>query len=108
MTRDEHTAVIQQLRGMIANEHVAAASEILTNLSNDYGATLTTSEAAAADVTRLTSENDALLKANGRLFMQVGQTKKETHEDKPGNNDNEQEEPKLTFEALFDEKGELK
>lgn len=107
MTRDEHRAAIQQLHGMIAPEHVAAASALLTNLSDDYGATLTTSEQATANVTRLTEENDKLLKANGRLFMQVGQTKQESHkEDKPEQKE-EQEENKLTFEALFNKEGEL-
>lgn len=108
MTRDEHKAAIQSLHGMIASEHVAEASELLTRLSDDYGATLTSSEQAAANVTRLTEENDKLLKANGRLFMQVGQTKQETHkDDKPGN-DEGKEEQKLSFDDLFDEKGELK
>lgn len=107
MTRDEHKAAIQELHGMIAPEHVAAASELLTNLSDDYAATLTTSEQATANVTRLTEENDKLLKANGRLFMQVGQTKEETHkQDKPEEH-KEQEENKLTFEALFNKEGEL-
>ena len=108
MTRDEHKAAIQRLHGMIASEHVAAASELLTSLSDDYGATLTTSEQAAANVTRLTEENDKLLKANGRLFMQVGQTKQEAHKDDKPVNDEGKEETKLSFEDLFDEKGELK
>lgn len=108
MTRDEHNAIIQQLHGMIAPEHIADATGLLTNLSNDYSETLTTSEASTANVERLTTEIDKLLRANGRLFMQVGQTKESQQTEAAQEAASEPTEPMLTFENLFNEKGELK
>lgn len=106
MTRDEHKAAIQNLFGMIAADHQAAASEILNNLSNDYESTLTSYETANANVTKLTTDNEALRVANGKLFIQLGTPAKQDNqkqEDKPG----QQQEQKLTFDALFNEKGDL-
>lgn len=107
MTRDEHKAEIQKLFGMIAPDHQAAASEILNGLSNDYESTQSTLETANANVQTLTQNNENLRAANTKLFLQLGSTPKP--EDKPGKApaQNSPEEKKLTFESLFNEKGEL-
>lgn len=104
MTRDEHKAVIQQLIGMVAAEHQASASQILTNLSNDYEQTLTSSETASSNVTKLTQDNEALRAANMKLFLQVGSVPKTEPEKQEGNED---EDKPLPFTDLFNEKGEL-
>lgn len=108
MTRDEHKAITAQLLGMIAPDHQADASALLTQLGEDYETTLTASEASATQVANLTTANEKLREVNTNLFLKVG-----TPAPKPNDNHNtntpEKDDggDKLTFEALFNEKGEL-
>lgn len=106
MTRDEHNAQVQQLLGMIAPEHQADASEILTGLTEDYDETLTASETLTTENETLRSNNEKLRNVNAELFLKVGTTKKETQNHNQNNNTNNV--PELSFDALFDEKGVLK
>lgn len=106
MTRDEHKAAIQKLLGMVAPDHQAAASEMLTQLSEDYEQTLTTSEQAAANVQTLTANNETLREVNARLFLKVGSVEKP--KDKPTPEPDKPCGEIPTFESLFNEKGELK
>ncbi len=108
MTRDEHKNAVNQLLGMIAAEHQAAASELLTNLSDGFNTTLNDLETANGNVQSLTGDNEALRKANMKLFLRVGETDKEIHkkQDNPSHDKNEENDT-LRFEALFNEKGEL-
>lgn len=107
MTRDEHKQAIQQLIGMVAAEHQAQASQILTNLSNDYEETLTNGETASSNAAKLTQDNEALRAANMKLFLQVGSVPKNDPENNNNNEGNEDEEKPLPFTDLFNEKGEL-
>ena len=104
MTREEHKQAVQSILGMIASEHQADASEILTNLTEDYEETLTSLETANDNVSTLTTNNEKLRKVNADLFLKVGTPVKnptEKHEEF-------KEEKPLPFTDLFDEKGELK
>lgn len=103
MTRDEHKQAIQTLMGMIAPEHQAAASEALSALSEDYETVLTSSENLTTENRTLTDNNERLRDANMKLFLKVGEPGKAAPDKRQ-----ESTEPKLTFEALFNEKGELK
>lgn len=106
MTRDEHKNIVNQLLTMATPEQQAAASDLLTQLTDDYEQTLTDFETATASVATLTANNETLREVNAKLFLKVGQTDTTIHkEDKP--NDDEGGENQLTFEALFNEKGEL-
>lgn len=108
MTRDEHRQAIQSLLGMVSADHQAAASEILTNLSDDYEQTLTASEQSANSVAELTRNNETLRSVNAKLFLRVGETEKSAHVEQPNNgNDGEAEDKPLPFSDLFNEKGEL-
>ena len=108
MTRDEHKQAIRDLMGMIASEHQARASELLTNLSDDYEQTLTASEQATANVQTLTQNNETLRAVNAKLFLRVGETEKETHKQETNHDKQKEEEKTLSFDDLFNEKGELK
>lgn len=106
MTRDEHRQVINRLLGMVASEHQATASELLTNLSDDYEQTLTVSETATLRVTELEGNNESLRKTNMQLFLRVGETEKQvTHNEE--HDTGEPEAKPLPFTDLFNEKGEL-
>lgn len=108
MTREEHKAIIQKMLGMVTPDNQANASELLTQLSDDYEETLTKFETASTSVQELTAKNETLRDVNAKLFLKVGNTDKETHNQQQNNaNVQEQDENKLTYEALFNEKGEL-
>lgn len=105
MTREEHKKITNQLLQMVAPEHQAAASEMLVQLSEDYGTTQDDLDKANATAATATEQFEALRKVNADLFLKVGQTiptaKTETQ-----NNDEPSDEP-LSYDALFDEKGDL-
>lgn len=106
MTRDEHKKAIQSLLGMVSADHQASASELLTNLSDDYEKTLTDFEQAQADVQNLTNNNETLRQVNAKLFLRVGET--EHKQEKTNEHEVKSEEEKIPqFSELFNEKGEL-
>lgn len=107
MTRDEHKQIIQKMLGFVTPENQANASELLTQLSDDYEQTLTASETLTKNNETLTANNEKLRQVNADLFLKVGTTNKETHSQEQNNGNGQDEENKLTFEALFNEKGEL-
>ena len=108
MTRDEHKAIVNQLLTMATPENQAAASDLLTQLTDDYEQTLTSNETLTASNETLTSNNETLRQVNAKLFLRVGETEKNMNNHstntEQGNGGNEN---KMTFEALFNEKGEL-
>ena len=78
--------------------------ELLTQLSEeaskDYDAMATLTETNKT----LTNDNEALRSANMKLFLRVGETKEGNNSDNSTNNEGSN----LTYENLFNEKGELK
>lgn len=105
MERTEHKNIISQLLGMVAADHQATASELLTQLSEDYDQVMTASEQATENVATLTANNETLRQVNAKLFLKVGSI---DNDPKPNpNTDPKPDEPALTFDGLFNEKGEL-
>mgnify|MGYP003298400202 CR=1 FL=1 len=105
MTRDEHKGIVNELLTMVNPDNQANASDLLTQLTDDYEQTLAGLEQANANVTTLTANNETLREVNARLFLRVGEPSgggKITEPEPP------KDDPKLTFEDLFNEKGELK
>ena len=74
MTRDEHKNIVNRLLAMATPENQANASDLLTQLTDDYEKTLTDFEAATANVTQLTANNETLRQVNAKLFLKVGET----------------------------------
>ena len=105
MTRDEHRQAVARLLAMVAPDNQANASELLTTLSEDYEATLTTSETQATRVSELTANVENLRRVNTELFLKVG-TKLNSKDTKTP--EEESNIPKIEIASLFDEKGELK
>ena len=105
LTREQFKEKVTSLLGMTTPESQASASEILTELSDEYESVMTESETHAGKVQELTKNNETLRDVNAKLFLKVGTTTKETHkEETPAP---EEPETKLTYENLFNEKGEL-
>lgn len=107
MTRDDHKNIVNQLLAMATPENQASASDLLTQLTDDYEKTLTDFENATANVTQLTQNNETLRQVNAKLFLKVGETDKGNDPGK-GNDNGGDDMPQINFEDLFNEKGELK
>lgn len=106
MTREELQATFQELLGYATPEHQARTSEILTAVTNGFTEALDAQQTAASQAEELTAANEKLRAANMSLFLQVGSVPKE----KPLENQTPAETPPqtLSYDSLFDEKGELK
>lgn len=105
MTRDEHKQKIAKLMGLVSPDNQATMSEILTELSEDYEQVLTASEGHSARVQELTANNETLRAVNAKLFLKVGEVPKDPPQ--PSEPTTDPEPPTITFESLFNDKGEL-
>ena len=107
MTQGEHKNILDKLIGMVSSEHQADASELFTKLSEGYAETFTTAETAANDLEAMKDRNEKLRKVNTDLFLKVGVTNEQNNIPNPSEPPKAGGDKKLTFEGLFNEKGEL-
>ena len=107
MTREEIKQRMNELLGLASAEHQAKASEILTGLSDEFEKVLNTSEYNARQVTEFTERHETLRDVNAKLFLKVGATDKETPKTETANVKTVESENTITFDNLFNEKGEL-
>lgn len=108
MTRDEIKKSLQDLLGFTSPDNQAKASEILTALSDEYERVSTESETNASRVAELTANNETLRSVNAKLFLKVGATEKEADKESvPDETETKGELDGLTFEKLFNDKGDL-
>lgn len=105
MKREEHKTIVNQILGFVSPEHQATASELLSNLSEDYEKVLTESEGNATTAAQMRENNEKLRAANTKLFLRMGEAAPEKKE--PEKKEPEQNEV-IPFASLFNEKGELK
>ncbi len=106
MDRNEHQGILDQLLTMVTPENQANASELLVQLADGFNGVFTSNEDLTATNEKLTTDNERLRKVNTDLFLKVGEPNKD--EKTPTQKKIEQEENKLPFEDLFNEKGDLK
>ena len=108
MKRTEHKSIIDEILKMSTPDNQARTSELLTQLSEDYEQTLTASDKLTTENATLTEKNEKLRAVNADLFLKVGTPKKEENGGN-NNNNNEQEgnDKEMSFESLFNEKGDL-
>lgn len=113
MTIEEHKNIITEIATNLNDQ--AKVTTLLADLSKDYSEICTQLDTANTSVTELTKTNEELRSANMKLFTQIGSSEQpntildEPNKDNPtssGENTNENKE--LTYENLFNEKGELK
>ena len=97
MKREEHTSIIRQIRENLNNEGMV--SELLANLSDDYGAILAVNEDINNELSNLRAANENLRDTNMRLFLRVGETV--TQEDVP----DQEEQAKLSIEEMIAQSG---
>ena len=113
MTIEEHKNIITEIATNLNDQ--AKVTTLLADLSKDYSEISSKLDTANISVADLTKTNEELRSANMKLFTQIGSSEQpstvldEPNKDNPtssGENTNENKE--LTYENLFNEKGELK
>jgi hypothetical protein len=110
LKREEHKAIIQELLGCATPDKQARASELLTQLSDDYEQTTTASETLTNEHSTLKENYEKLRQVNADLFLKVGNTTNTNQGGTGKENESkgqEGSESELTFDKLFNEKGEL-
>lgn len=98
-----HKQILQEIMGNVGNQ--AKISELLTSLSDDYGAVIAENEKVKEQAAKLTADNQGLRDTNNRLFLRVGH---QPAADPAAAAQSENGIPKIKLEDLFNEKGELK
>ena len=106
MTKEEIKQKLNALLGFTTPENQANASEILTALSDEIETIFATTEEHTTKINELTANNETLRAVNAKLFLKVGATDKENHTNTANETETESEN-KITFESLFNDKGEL-
>lgn len=102
MERDELLALINNFRnGQIEDDK---KDELLTQISDGVSSVFDTLATVTTARDELTLSNEQLRTANMKLFMKIGEEKKEP------NNDKGEEEPpkKRSYDDLFNDEGDFK
>lgn len=113
MTIEEHKNIITEIATNLNDQ--AKVTTLLADLSKDYSEISSKLDTANTSVADLTKTNEELRAANMKLFTQIGSSEQpntlldEPNKDNPTSNGEDTNENKeLTYENLFNEKGELK
>lgn len=102
MTREEFNNTASEILANISDS--GKVSELLDTLRTGFNEEVTKGETAAANVTDLTAKNENLQAANMALFLKTG----ETAATGESGESEEDDETNLSYDDLFNEKGELK
>lgn len=105
MTKEEYTekasAILENL------EDRGAVSTALDELRTAFYEEVEKRETSDATAEELRTKNDGLLKANMDLFLKVGKTATGDEEPKVEDEPEKTPEETITYDDLFDERGEL-
>ena len=105
LTKEDFEKIITDTREKLDDKSQALISEDMLGIMGSVNSLLTTLSDREEELKKLKSENDELLKVNGRLFQQIGFDKKEEKETLPINQ--EVTEEKIGISNLINEKGDL-
>lgn len=103
MTAEEHRALVQELLTEHGNQ--AKVSLIVSQLSEDYTGVLAETQTANDRAKELEKYNNDLRDANSKLCLKITDFPSDKKEE---DKKKEKEEETPTFDALFDENGNLK
>lgn len=104
LTKEDFENLINETRDKLDDKSKALVSEDMLGIMGNYNSLLTTLNDRDQELAKLKSENDELLKVNGRLFQKIGFDKKEEKEALPLET---KVEDKIGIENLINEKGEM-
>lgn len=104
LTKEDFEKIITDTRDKLDEKSQALVSEDMLGIMGNYNSLLTTLNDREEELKKLKSENDELLKVNGRLFQKIGFEKEEKKELMPVK---EEVVDKIGIENLINEKGEM-
>lgn len=108
MSKEELENLISSIKEKLDDTSKALVSEDLLSILSTYKDVLDQVEDLTDKLTKLETDNEELLKVNGRLFQKIGFEDKE--EEKRNNDlekDNDEVEEEIKIEDVVNEKGEL-
>jgi len=103
LTKEDFEKIINDTRSKLDDKSQALISEDMLGIMGNYNSLLTTLNDREEELKKVKSENDELLKVNGRLFQKVGFEKEEKPETLP----TQVVEEKIGINNLINEKGEM-
>ena len=106
MTLEQMKEAARELISMATPEQQARASELLTSISDGFEAVVNERDTAQAAERTASDNNEKLRKANMDLFLRVANNPEPGSEPSAASG-SESEENTLTYDALFNDKGEL-
>ena len=104
LTKEDFEKIITDTRDKLDEKSQALVSEDMLGIMGNYNSLLTTLNDREEELKKLKSENDELLKVNGRLFQKIGFEKEEKKELMPIK---EEVVKKIGINNLINEKGEM-
>ena len=104
LTKEDFEKIITDTREKLDEKSQALISEDMLGIMGNYNSLLTTLNDRDEELKKLKSENDELLKVNGRLFQKIGFQKEEEKETLPFK---EEVVEKIGIDNLINEKGDL-
>ncbi|MBO5715003.1 MAG: hypothetical protein J6S23_01255 [Clostridia bacterium] len=103
LTRAELKAKFNEVLGMVTPENQASVTELMSTLNDEYDSILTENETLTNRNQELVGNNEKLRSVNAELFLKVGVSDKKAQQ-----TDTTDEVPEaMTYDALFNDKGEL-
>lgn len=102
MKKEEHTAKIMEIKEKTHDMDDGAISNLLADLTEDYGVLLSRIDEMNLQNEKLKNDNNNLRDTNMRLFLRVGKTPE------PEESSKTEEQQKRTYANLFNDKGDLK
>ena len=104
LTKEDFEKIITDTRDKLDEKSQALVSEDMLGIMGNYNSLLTTLNDREEELKKLKSENDEILKVNGRLFQKIGFEKEEKKELMPIK---EEVVEKIGINNLINEKGEM-
>lgn len=104
LTKEDFEKIITDTRDKLDEKSQALVSEDMLGIMGNYNSLLTTLNDREEELKKLKSENDELLKVNGRLFQKIGFEKEEKKELMPIKDEVVE---KIGINNLINEKGEM-
>jgi regulator of replication initiation timing len=107
-SQEQANQMINDILGNLNDQ--GKVSEILQDFRTDYTGTLTEHANLSTSVEELTRNNESLKNVNNKIMLQLGDVSSIVGKEKEQKEEQEKEEQEneLTYENLFNEKGELK
>ena len=102
---DELKVLVEKIKEGLDETTSALISEDLLSIVSNYQLALDKIAEITEEVDKLKTDNEELLKVNGRLFQKIGFD--EDIKDESAELPSEEKEEEITVEDVIDEKGEL-